>query len=165
MGLRGVWICPTRSHALIGSIGHDGCLSANHWRRGHIASENHGWFRHRPLIARSRKLSLMMPGCYAPLSHFRMKLGAAGAGGQKSADRLRRQAVGGCFRTAKQNARRLGALERRYLDPRREALGTMGYARPRSHRHAGWSDHGADGGDVVVRAGARAIAVPATASS
>ena len=116
MGLRGLWICP-RSHTLIGSISHDGSLSANHWRRGHIASENHGWFRHRPLIARSRKLSLMMPGCYAPLSHFRMKLGAAGAGGQKSADRLRRQAVGGCFRTAKQNARRLGALERRYLDP------------------------------------------------
>src|SRR5262249_33868507 len=105
------------SHALIGSIGHDGSLSANHWRRGHIASEDHGWFRHHPLIAGSRKLGLMMPGCYASLSHFRMKLGAAGAGGQKSADRLRRQAVGGCFRTAKQSARRLGALERRYLDP------------------------------------------------
>src|SRR6516225_4866805 len=59
MGLRGVWIRPTRSHALIGSIGHDGSLSANHWRRGHIASEGHGWFRHRPLIAGSRKLSLI----------------------------------------------------------------------------------------------------------
>ena len=73
MGLRGVCICPTRSHALIGSIDHDGSLSANHWRRGHIASEDHGWFRYRPLIAGSRKLSLMMPGCYASLSHFRMK--------------------------------------------------------------------------------------------
>src|SRR5215471_2933727 len=50
MGLRGVWICSTRSDALIGSIGHDGSLSANHWRRGHIASEDHGWFRHRPLM-------------------------------------------------------------------------------------------------------------------
>src|SRR5262245_31030238 len=67
MGLRGVWICPTRSHALIGSIGHDGKLSANHWRRGHIESEDHGWFRHRPLIAGLRKLGLMMPGCYALL--------------------------------------------------------------------------------------------------
>src|SRR5262245_15889332 len=76
MGLRGVWICPTRSHPLLGSIGHDGSLSANHWRRGHIASEDHGWFRHRPLIAGSRKLSLMMPGCYASLSLFRMKLEA-----------------------------------------------------------------------------------------
>jgi len=62
------------------------------------------------------------------------------------------------FRTAKQNARRLGALERRYLDPGREALGTMGHARPRSYRHAGWSGDNADGGDVVVRAGAYAIA-------
>jgi len=33
----------------------------------------------------------------------------------------------------------------------------MGHARPRSHRHAGWSDDGADGGDVVVRTGARAV--------
>src|SRR6516162_3394223 len=108
MDLRGVWICPTRSHALTGSIGHDGSLSANHWRRGHIASEDHGWFRHRPLIAGSRKLSLMMPGCYASLSHFRMKLGAAGAGGQKSADRLRRQAVGGCFSNCETECKALG---------------------------------------------------------
>jgi len=34
----------------------------------------------------------------------------------------------------------------------------MGHARPRSYRHAGWSDDGADGGDVVVRAEARAVA-------
>src|SRR6516165_6482554 len=76
MGLRGVWICPTRSHALLGSIGHDGSLSTDHWRRGHIASEDHGWFRYRPLIAGSRKLSLMMPGCYVSLSYFRKKFEA-----------------------------------------------------------------------------------------
>src|SRR5262249_41498184 len=81
MGLRGVWICPTRSHALLGSIGHYGSLSANHWRRGHIASEDHGWFRHRPLIAGLRKLGLMMPGCYASPSHFRMKFEALRAVG------------------------------------------------------------------------------------
>src|SRR5262249_18060368 len=81
MGLRGVWICSTRSDALLGSIGHDGSLSANHWRRGHIASEDHGWFRHRPLIAGSRKLSLMMPGCYVSLSYFRKKFEAYSAVG------------------------------------------------------------------------------------
>src|SRR6516165_7957227 len=78
MGLRGVWICPTRSHALVGSIGQDGSLSANHWRRGHIAREDHGWFRHRPLIAGSRKLSLMMPGCYPSLSRMSSALRAVG---------------------------------------------------------------------------------------
>ena len=88
MGLRGVWICPTRSHALIRSIGNDGSLGANHWRRGHIASEDHGWFRHRPLIARSRKLSLMMPGYYAPLSHFRMEFEALRAVGIFFSQRL-----------------------------------------------------------------------------
>src|SRR6516162_5271593 len=88
MGLRGVCICPTRSHALIGSIDHDGSLSANHWRRGHIASEDHGWFRHRPLTAGSRKLSLMMPDCYAPLSHFRMKFEALRAVGIFFSQRL-----------------------------------------------------------------------------
>src|SRR6516165_12761712 len=80
MGLRGVWTRPTRSHALIGSIGHDGSNSANHWWRGHIASEDHGWFRHRPLIAGLRKLGPMMPGCYASLSHFRMKFEALKVG-------------------------------------------------------------------------------------
>src|SRR5262249_28079008 len=44
------------------------------------------------------------------------------------------------------------------LDQRREALGTLGYVRPRSHRDAGWSDNGANGGDVVVWAGPRAVA-------
>src|SRR5215510_4661277 len=81
MGLRGVWICSTRSDALLGSIGHDGSLSANHWRRGHIASEDHGWFRHRPLTAGLRKLGLIMPGCYASLSCFRMKFEALRAVG------------------------------------------------------------------------------------
>src|SRR5262245_61213495 len=81
MGLRGVWICPTRSHALIGSIGHDGKLSANHWRRGHIESEDHGRFRHRPLIAGLRKLGLMMPGCYVSLSYFHKKFEALRAVG------------------------------------------------------------------------------------
>src|SRR5262249_1635828 len=76
MDLRGVWICPARPHALTGSIGHDGSLSADHWRRGHIASEDHSWFRHRPLIAGLRKLGLMMPGCYASLSHSRRKFEA-----------------------------------------------------------------------------------------
>src|SRR5262249_60055985 len=88
MGLRGVWICPTRSHALLGSIGHYGSLSANHWRRGHIASEDHGWFRHRPLIAGLRKLGLMMPGCYASPSHFRMKFEALTAVGIFFSQRL-----------------------------------------------------------------------------
>jgi hypothetical protein len=47
----GLWICPAGSDAGTGRIGCDGSTSANRQRRGHIASEGHGWFRRCPLIA------------------------------------------------------------------------------------------------------------------
>ncbi len=46
-----LWICPAGSDAGTGRIGCDGSTSANRQRRGHIASEGHGWFRRCPLIA------------------------------------------------------------------------------------------------------------------
>ena len=46
MDNRGLWSCRTRSDASTGSVGCDGSDSANLRRRGHIASEGHGWLRY-----------------------------------------------------------------------------------------------------------------------